>query len=474
MTLAELNAERDRLHAQLAELGADNNSPAGVRTKHNRIVAGIKKIDEQIKTAREARVLAGVATADADNAVYNTGRRAAPRGRFDRPVIEAGGFQPLTAEMAAPTDARNRALGLLERMVDAGVATSAQADRLAAPLDRDGTGVFAMSLLANANPDYKAGFAKMAAGAPELLTEAERGALAVSRQAGFMAGGFMAAGTIGSGPGGGYAVPVELDPTVLATSDGAVNPLRSISRVVSITGKEWEGVSSDGVVATRRSEAAETDDNAPTLAQPTVTPTRVDVFVPFSVELGSSWTGIAGEIAKMIQDAKDAEEATSFISGDGTAPNPEGLLTGATITVSPSTATLQVDDLYDVVEALPPRFAGNARWIYSLPTAGLIRRLVPNGSTTERQVLNDDESLLLRLPASIVSSMPAVGSGNEPIVLGDFSRFLIVDQIGMRVELIPHLFGANRRPTGQRGFVAVWTSGCKVLTAEAFRPLAFA
>jgi HK97 family phage major capsid protein len=42
---------------------------------------------------------------------------------------------------------------------------------------------------------------------------------------------------------GGYAVPVTLDPTIIPTSNGAVNPWRAISRVEQITGNTWNGVS---------------------------------------------------------------------------------------------------------------------------------------------------------------------------------------------------------------------------------------
>jgi hypothetical protein len=53
----------------------------------------------------------------------------------------------------------------------------------------------------------------------------------------------------------------------------------------------------------------------------------------------------------------------------------------------------------------------------------------------------------------------------------DFSRFVIVDRIGLSIELIPHLFGANRRPSGERGMYAYWRNGSKVVDAGAFRVL---
>jgi HK97 family phage major capsid protein len=57
------------------------------------------------------------------------------------------------------------------------------------------------------------------------------------------------------------------------------------------------------------------------------------------------------------------------------------------------------------------------------------------------------------------------------MIFGDFKQFLIVDRIGMTVEMVPHVLGANRRPTGQRGVYAVWMNNSKILVPDAFRRL---
>jgi predicted phage gp36 major capsid-like protein len=48
---------------------------------------------------------------------------------------------------------------------------------------------------------------------------------------------------------------------------------------------------------------------------------------------------------------------------------------------------------------------------------------------------------------------------------------VIVDRVGLSVEVIPHLVGTNHRPTGQRGLYAYWRNGSKVVDANAFRAL---
>ena len=108
---------------------------------------------------------------------------------------------------------------------------------------------------------------------------------------------------------------------------------------------------------------AETEDGAPTLTQPTARPTRSDIWVPVSIELAATWSGMRGELGRLIADARDVEEASAFAVGAGTAQYPEGLVTGATIIVDAGTVTLGVQDLYDVEEALPSRWQGRAQWV---------------------------------------------------------------------------------------------------------------
>ncbi len=76
---------------------------------------------------------------------------------------------------------------------------------------------------------------------------------------------------------------------------------------------------------------------------------------------------------------------------------------------------------------------------------------------------------LLRRPLFENSAMTAVTTTGALFLLyGDLSRFVIVDRIGLEIELIPHLFDTtNNRPTGQRGLYAYWRNGSKLIDASA-------
>jgi len=63
-----------------------------------------------------------------------------------------------------------------------------------------------------------------------------------------------------------------------------------------------------------------------------------------------------------------------------------------------------------------------------------------------------------------------LGAGADyTIVAGDFNQYAIVDRIGTTIEVVQNLFGASRRPSGQRGFLMHWRVGADVLVPDAFR-----
>jgi len=336
----------------------------------------------------------------------------------------------------------------------------AHVERLLATVD-DESASLARRVIATSSPTYDRAFGKaVRAMSRDGLTAEESRAL-----------------QLGTDSEGGFAVPVQLDPTVILTSDGVIDPLRAISRVEQITGKEWQGITSSGITVTRKAEEAESTDNSPSLGQPTVTTSRVDGFVPFSVELEQDWARMKGELTMLLAEAKADEEADSFVNGDGTANagsgnEPEGILTGVTAVVETAATSLTRADLIKVKNALGPRFRARAHWLAETSTFDAVRALDEDGDVWSALADGLTERILGR-PIAEASEMPAFATtaGSVLAVFGDFSKFLIVDRLGMNVELVPHLFGANRRPTGQRGLYVWWRNGSKVLVPNAFRKL---
>lgn len=318
-------------------------------------------------------------------------------------------------------------------------------------------GAFAQRLIATGSPAYQRAFGKSLKGSP--LTADEQRAL-----------------SLGSDPDGGFAVPFQLDPTIILTSNGVVNPLRAVARVETIIGKEWQGVTSEGITVTRAAEADEASDDSPTLAQPTVATNRVQGFIPFSVELGQDWGSLQSEMAVMLSDAKDTEEATSFVTGNGVGLNPGGIvgsLAAGSVVLTVANDAFSVADVYKLEEALPPRFRARARFLANRAIYNKVRQFdTSGGASLWVRLIDGLGNELVGYPAHEASVMESAITDTKQILLfGDFKHFLIVDRLGMSIELIPHLFGANGRPTGQRGIYAIWRNNSVILVDNAFRLL---
>ena len=277
---------------------------------------------------------------------------------------------------------------------------------------------------------------------------------------------------------GGYLLPTHLDPALTLTNDGSINPLRQISRVVTITSDVWNGVTSAGVTASWDAEAVEVSDDTPSLGSPSVPVYKGAAFVPFSYEIGQDAVNFAAEMSKLLADSADQLQATAYATGSG-GGQPNGVITAlvasspTVIVPSAGSNAFASADVYALQEALPPRWQPNARWIANNAIINDAAQFETGNGARLFPELGAASPTLLRRPVHEVSSMDGTyGSGeNYVLVYGDFSQFLIVDRIATSIELVPHLFGANRRPTGQRGFFMTFRTGSDVLVDGAFRIL---
>ena len=328
-------------------------------------------------------------------------------------------------------------------------------------------GEFARHLLATGSPVYKRAFWKSVSQQP--LSNEEQRALSI---------GVPAAGA-------GLAIPFTLDPTIIPTSNSVVNPARALARIVSISGSNtWNGVSSGAITATRQLEAAAVTDASPTIVAPTATVTAARAWVPFSIELQEDWGALESEMAKLFADAKDDDEGVQFVTGVGTTVFPQGFVTGTTATSAAATGlSITAANLYALEAALAPRFRGNESFVANRGIYNVIRGIdtaggaalwlyLAQGLVTQAPTPGNTGALLLGRGAWEASAMQAtVVNATKLMIVGDFGNyFLIVDRIGMNVELVPTVFGAaqGNLPTLQRGLLAYWRNTSKVLSASAF------
>lgn len=379
-------------------------------------------------------------------------------------------------------DAHDRGMNAIEAYSRVDVLSPEAADRLDELVrDRDPLGIGSRYLAAVGDLDYKNAFGK-------ILADPTHGHLRFSareRDAFDRVNQVLLERSLveGTGSAGGFAVPFALDPSIILTSNGALNPIRQLARVETISTDIWKGVASDGVVASYGAEASAVTDASPTLVQPSIDTQRMTIFVPFSIELGQDWGTLQQELLRLMVDAKDVLEATKFLSGTGT-NEPGGILNiggtgGLTTTQRVQTAgagAFVLADVYTFKQALPARFISSAAWTWHPNRLDAIYRFVAAGSTTEPQIMPDGRGgPLLGRPVSEWSTMATVlTTGTKIGLYGDFKTgYRIIDRIGMQVELIPHLFGAaqGNLPTGQRGLFAIARNSGGVVAPNALRYL---
>jgi HK97 family phage major capsid protein len=288
--------------------------------------------------------------------------------------------------------------------------------------------------------------------------------------------------SVGTGSAGGFGAPFQLDPSIMISGTGSLNPLRQIARVETVTGYEWRGISADQVAAHYRAEATEVADDSPTLVQPVVTPRRGDAFVPYSIEVEQDYATLVAELGRVLADARDQLDAQKFVTGLPASNEPVGFLsvgqTGALTTTqrvqTAVAATFAVGDPWLLKAGLPPRFITNASVVANPKIFDSIYRFT-GGNATEPPIIADRQSgACFGVPKYELSTMVnTTTTGSKIMAAGDWKAgFVIGDRLGFTLEVIPWLVGVTSRfPTGQRGLLALWRTGSAVVVPNALRYL---
>jgi HK97 family phage major capsid protein len=373
-----------------------------------------------------------------------------------------------------PGEARDKALAVLEgagKHLEAGAGD--KVDRLLRSRDANVDGAhIARRLLVTENDDYRSAFVKLTTQAQPALTSDE--ARAVSAWNEFRA-------MSSTDANGGFGVPVLIDPSIILTAQGSLNPFRAISRVETITTDEWKGVSSAGVSWSYDAEGSEVSDDAPTLAQPSVPVYTARGFIPYSIEIGQDYPGFAAEMARLLAEGYDELQAQAFATGSGNG-QPTGIITAldanTNVEVKLTTAgTFDGAQINKVWAALPDRYKANATFVMSHNVGNAIATFGNGNNLSFVTVdLTGVVSTIRTRPAAFSSYFPDVptsttAAGNV-LAVGDFRNYVIAERAGMEVELVPHLFGTtNGRPTGQRGWFAYARHGADSVNDLGFRLL---
>ncbi|HPG04348.1 MAG TPA: phage major capsid protein [Rhodoblastus sp.] len=367
---------------------------------------------------------------------------------------EAAAFEDLHRAFAAFRETNDERLGQIERRLTADIVTEEKLTRIDRALDETKSRLDRFAL-ESARPRL-GGAIKT-----DHVEREHKTAFGLYMRAG-EAGGLKAieqkAMSRGSGPDGGYLVPVPAEREILRRMS-TVSPIRAIANVVEISGASLKrAISTTGPAA---GWVAETDPRPQSAnqqiadltfpamelyAMPAATQTLLDDAV---VDI-EQW--IADEVAVVFAE----QEGAAFVSGDGV-NKPKGFLAYtttpqatwshgnigyvATGVFANFPASNPSDVLYDLVYALKAGFRQNARFVVNRKTQAAIRKFKTSTGEYiwEPPATLGAQATLMNFPVVEAEDMPDIAANALALAFGDFERgYVVVDRVGVRVLRDPY------------------------------------
>ena len=272
-----------------------------------------------------------------------------------------------------------------------------------------------------------------------------------------------------SGAVGAFALPLQLDATIMFTNAGIASPHRNLARHEVGTSNTWNGVTSAGATANWVAEATAVTDTTPAIGQLVITPYKMMTWIFGSFEVLDD-TSLSQQVPTLFEEARGRLEGSAFAIGTGSA-QPFGVVTrgAADATAGNPTAAL----IYAMDQNLPPRFrnGGKVAWAAN-ETVRNICRQIPAFTGAVTSIVNDntDDGIPEMLGYDFYESSAMLSGtvGNRELLLGDWSSFIIVDRLPSVVVAEPLVMSqATALPTGQRGWLNYSRVGADTVTQGA-------
>jgi HK97 family phage major capsid protein len=262
----------------------------------------------------------------------------------------------------------------------------------------------------------------------------------------------------GSGPDGGFLVPVPAERELLRRL-ALISPIRSLATVREISGSQLKkAFSTTGPVAGWAGEAAaRPQTNSQILADLTF-PAMELYAMPSATQtlLDDGAIDIEQWITDEVETVFAEREGQAFIAGDGI-DKPRGIL-GYTFVPNASwtwgnvgylatgvsaafAATNPSDTLIDLVYALKGGYRQNATFIMNRGTQAAIRRFkdTQGNYIWQPPAVVGAQASLMNFPVTESEDMPAIAASSYSLAFGDFRRgYLVVDRMGIRILRDPY------------------------------------
>jgi len=377
------------------------------------------------------------------------------RGAYQAPNVnvnrsEFSDLEAVRSGIVPGDDMRARALTAIENapkhLNDAG------REHITRVIDEGGrqAELIARHMLLTGSPEYHEDFTEYIASRGQYMGPHLRAALALSPDT-----------------AGGALVPFTLDPTIILTNAGIVDPIRAHATVMQIATDSWNGVTSAGVTAQYLDENTAADD-----ATPTVAPKAIPVYKAFAWVRGSyeilGDSNFASQLPRLLADAKSRLEGARFATGSGSGA-PTGVVTaavantGSRVALAAGTA-ITAADVFNISNAASPRYAANSVWLANKSAFNQIRQFstVTSGGAFWTDMGTGIPNQLLGADTYEASSMDkmATGTTSTLLALGDLSMYYVIERVGMTMLYNNMVMDTTSgSPLGQAGWSAWWRNG---------------
>lgn len=271
-----------------------------------------------------------------------------------------------------------------------------------------------------------------------------------------------AAVTTADDPGGGFAVPTELDRAIGKYLE-TFNPMRALCNVINVGTPDYKKLFQTGKAA--GGWVGETE------ARPETTTPALAELSPFWGEeyanpaasqdsLQDIFFDVEAWLIEAVGEILTEYEGTSFTTGNGV-KKPKGILSYATALTTDATrafGTLQhvitgaaadfiaataaaspADCLIDIIQSLKKGYRANASWQANSLTMGKVRKFKDYSTGNfiwQPGIVAGQPDMLLGYRVEENEDFPDVGAGALAMAFGDWKRgYTIVDRLGTRITL---------------------------------------
>lgn len=266
---------------------------------------------------------------------------------------------------------------------------------------------------------------------------------------------------------GGFTVPQafsnELEKALLAFGG-----LRSIARVIPrSTGAplDWptvDGTSNTGAWLAENTDAAETDEVFANVTFSAFTSSSDLVKVSRQLMQDSAFP-MASFLAEQLGERIGRLQAIAWIRGTGSG-QPTGVRDSASFFNAADDVTIVFDDLIGLKHSLDPAYrARGAQFVLNDSTLETISKLKDseNRFLWQPSLVAGTPDLIVGHRYVVDQAMADIGAGNRSVLFGDFSKYIIMDVLGIDLMRLDELFAQ----AFQVGFIAFARTDGKLVDA---------